>query len=521
MYTPRGQTQAIAVDIMTESDIVKYRYLADPDKFSTMGKYRIKTRGAFGTDPKVHLVGQDQISSWSFNKVSPKISILQTANPIKSISTVNSIMSENSNQLISKYSSKINSSDVAKNTITKSLFSMSNDIENTFTLAHKQFNNIDISTTKYWAFGTVMYMPSSLEILSNSGGLAFFVDETGQNGYMVRLENSRYAGINGEYTFLILKIVDGEFINITDSQISPGTTFTGAYGGEPYKIDLRIKLSDNKLTINCYINNFKIVAIDSNPLPATKRIGMVCKAGNVYFDYVYGINLTEPEYSNENLFNVYEGHYPKILTSLFYGNLELTADQQNLSTQLNAGIEEFGPIARELRYVKVKYDDRPAIPLYSSTGINSFAEIVRSKLSSYGAEIYVLNNSGMIIPLDDAKSTSFYVAGTYLKRSSPKEYINNASGEYSVKEPVRFVSTWIQKDSDAAALANWITKVWSKKQSMLNMSIFSNPLLEVGDIITVDYPYVNLNSNDQKFVVTNINHTYSNGLETSIQCRTL
>ena len=75
-------------------------------------------------------------------------------------------------------------------------------------------------------------------------------------------------------------------------------------------------IQDNKLTINCYINNFKIVAIDSNPLPATKRIGMVCKAGNVYFDYVYGINLTEPEYSNENLFNVYEGHYPKILTSL-------------------------------------------------------------------------------------------------------------------------------------------------------------------------------------------------------------
>ena len=55
---------------------------------------------------------------------------------------------------------------------------------------------------------------------------------------------------------------------------------------------------------------------------------------------------------------------------------------------------------------------------------------------------------------------------------------------------------------------------------ILNMSVFGNPLLSVGDVIKVKYEYNNLTA-DQKFLITDISHSYSQGLETAITCRTL
>jgi hypothetical protein len=70
------------------------------------------------------------------------------------------------------------------------------------------------------------------------------------------------------------------------------------------------------------------------------------------------------------------------------------------------------------------------------------------------------------------------------------------------------------------ALANWIKIIWSKKQSILDISVFGNPLLTIGDVIVINYPYLGITTS-QKFLITDINHSYSEGLETSLVCRTL
>jgi hypothetical protein len=50
--------------------------------------------------------------------------------------------------------------------------------------------------------------------------------------------------------------------------------------------------------------------------------------------------------------------------------------------------------------------------------------------------------------------------------------------------------------------------------------VFANPLLSIGDVITVTYPYNDLSTSD-KFVITNINHDFREGLRTTITARTL
>ncbi len=52
------------------------------------------------------------------------------------------------------------------------------------------------------------------------------------------------------------------------------------------------------------------------------------------------------------------------------------------------------------------------------------------------------------------------------------------------------------------------------------MKIFGNPLISVGDIITIDYPYQDLTV-EQKIIVVKVSQRYQGGLETEITGRTL
>jgi len=52
------------------------------------------------------------------------------------------------------------------------------------------------------------------------------------------------------------------------------------------------------------------------------------------------------------------------------------------------------------------------------------------------------------------------------------------------------------------------------------MEIFGNPLISVGDIVTIKYVYQGL-AGTEKFIVTAVQHNYNEGLSTTITCRTL
>lgn len=415
---------------------------------------------------------------------------------------------------------------------TKSLFKLSNNSKNkdSYSVAYKSYSAL-LTDKEYYAFGTSLFFKANNTNPNQAGGLAFFVSNSGQTGYFIQVSTSANAAINSSKEFKILKMTKGRATQLPDSQTGSAKSLGGVFGGKTYKIDVRVKVNANSVEINCYVNGFKITAIDSNPsgsvsttdpsekLSQTNRVAMICNAGTVYFDYVYGMHLTEDQYEQENLFNIYNGQYSDSTISFLYGNK--TLENNTLSNSFSSGfIEEFGAVARELRVLKTKYTSRPAFPLYASTGINSFAQIVGQRLTSFGAEVYVINNSGTYIPLDDSEFYSFYILGKYISQSGVLEYVDNSASEYSVQEPVIFESKWIQKQADVVNLANWIKEIWSNKQTIINLEVFGNPLLSVGDVITATYPYNNL-SNSDKFVVTNISHEFREGLRTTITARTL
>lgn len=410
-----------------------------------------------------------------------------------------------------------------------SLFTITNNSidKNKYSLAIKN-SNISTGYSRY-AFGTSLFFSSNFDKVNGSGGIGFFISNNGLTGYYISIQTTANLSDKADKEIKIIKVVNGKKIVLNDSQgNSPSKTLTGILGGLTYKVDINVTVSSSSRKIEAYINNFKITAIDETEagssdktkqvLPITSNIAMFADTGRVSYDYFYATPLTEQQYESGIIQNIYQGKYGIKTLSFIYGDKIL--ENKLIATDHLPFLEEFGTVAREIRRVKIKYQDRPGDPLYTSVGINKFVSILGQRLTSFGAEIYLINNSGTLVPLDDSNFYSFSVIGNYIVVTGQHEYSSLAPDENSIVEPVVFESSWIQSENDAKNLSTWIQNQWSKQQSIVEMEVFSNPIISVGDVISINYPKNNLDGT-QKFVITRVDNSFKEGLQTTITARSV
>jgi hypothetical protein len=404
--------------------------------------------------------------------------------------------------------------------VSTSLFKITNNnsSKNKYSLVTK---NTEISTAyNHYAFGTSMFFQSNINDVRGSGGIGFFTSNNGMTGYFVLIQTTANLSDSADKEVKIIKVVNGKQTVLTDSQQNSSTkTLTGILGGISYKVDVNVVTSGSTRAIDVYVNNFKITAVDSTAiLPVTKNVSMLAATGKANFDYFYATPLTEDQYKNGIIQNVYIGKYGTKTLSFLYGDKVLGSE--SISSVQLPFLEEFGTVARELRKINIKYESRPGNPLYTSTGINKFVSVLGERLTSFGAEVYVINNSGTFVPLDDSNLYSFSIVGNYIVTTGQHEYVSNTLSENTVAEPVIFESSWIQSEADAKSLTTWIQTQWSKQQQVVNLETFGNPLISIGDVITINHP-----SNDfdgtEKFVVTQVSNSFKEGLQTSITARSI
>jgi hypothetical protein len=389
-------------------------------------------------------------------------------------------------------------------------------------------------STSYYSFGTNLIMDPIEKSPKQGAGLGFFVGSNGTSGYFVMIESTASSVSQDRKSIRIIK-VDGKNIKVlTDTQRSADSTFEGIYGGRTYAIDVKVKVDAGTVKILAYVNGFKITAVDKTDIALlkglqkikgpTERVALLSTKGTTAFDYVYGSNINKEKYDNSNyIINSYQGQFSNDTLNLSFGEIVYDGNQEyDAVTKRGIGIDEFGTVVREILKVSTKFDSRPAYPIKWSTGDNKYAKVLGYKVSNFGGEAYVLNNTSTTIPLADGEAASFYIFGNTLGQSGTLEYNTEDPGEYVPKEPVIFESNWLQSESDVKSLADWIKTKVVNRGKVVYMDVFGNPLISVGDIITITYPYQGLAvGNTSKFIVTNVNHSYDMGLETSIVCRTL
>lgn len=534
-YTPLEGGAQIPVDIKSQSDIYKYRslskagyssiYDSNSAHFKPTGRYKIKQREALNTKKATHeaspvffINGSGETDASKFNRYTVNIT---TAADLKEKPGTGT------------YKPPANRT---SSSIQKSFLSLSNLDQNktTFDIAVKSFDSVDTSKS-YFAFGTKMFFDSQFESPAQIGGISFFSNANGTESYHVIIRSTVAAGLAKD-VIIVKRFKVGANYKVKvlkDSQTNHLNTLAGIYAGQSYNVDVLLKKEAGKNTITVFINGYKITAQDTTfesgndeivPNTPTKNLGLLCGQGIVYFEYAYAKDIEEKEYKDlvGKMSYIYNGVYSDDTMSLLYGNLIYNLGQTSQSS--DGALFEFGTVAREIKKAKVRYTDKPGKPIRFSTANNRYATMLDYRVQPFTAEAYVLNNTSTFIPLDDSNYSSFYVLGDSVQKSSPLEYytydISNVS-ESDNKEPVIFQSNWIQFESDAKKLADWIKSTALNKGRFITMEIFGNPLLSPGDIITINYPLQSMTKANGKYIITNVNHTYQEGFSTSISCRAI
>jgi len=414
--------------------------------------------------------------------------------------------------------------------ISKSLLTISTEAKNSNTLSCAvKDTGIDVAggLPAYYAFGTTLFFDAKNSTSNQAGGIGFFVNGASDTGYFISIKTSESAASQGD-EFKILKVKGGVIQQLKDNQSLKTNKNVGQQvgiiSGTSYKVDIKVKVVSNKVTITCFINGFKVTASDTTAgkdliLPRTASVSLFANLGTIHFDYVYAMPIKESVYNMQGMDTIYNQHI-SATAEIAYGDVFATGVPEVTSNSATKYVEEFGPIAREIRYVKKRYERTPSYPKFTFQNLNKGVSVLASKLSSFDAELYLLNASGVSTTVSSNSGTQISVVGNNLVKSDQIVYIDEDNDKFGVQEPITFESYWIQKISDAKNLSDFIKTQWSKNPRVVSLSVFGNPMISVSDIISINYAYHGL-TGTEKFIVTDVNHVWDEGLETTIKARSI
>ena len=417
-----------------------------------------------------------------------------------------------------------------------------------FTFAYKDFDSIQLGTyvedeigtgayertvrnytEGYYSFGTSVIFDPLIKYTPQSAAIGFFLNSSNDAGYFISFTTSPTAASLNTSPIEIFKLKSKQIKKLKDSQKGNRATLDQLFAGTVYNVDVKVKIVNKTITITAYINGFKVEATDTTSASAdneivypTKRVALVGIKGTSKFDYVYADTIKEELYIRDyqNL-NLYYGQFTKDFVDASYGDLLYNSLNEDYDTTKKPNnFEEFGTVVRELKKKNVRFSNAPANPIRWTTGANNLTTILSETKDNFKSEVLVLNNSSITVPLSDRGVNQLSIFGTTIGFSGDIEYQTSPAAPYSTTEPVIFESNWLQNQKDVKSLADWIKGRVVNKSKIITMKVFGNPLISVGDIITVNYPYQGFTI-DQKIIVVKVSQSFREGLETQIVGRTL
>lgn len=573
-YEPvTGNEKVVYKWITAESDIQANQALAKPDTFKPTGEYRIKKRNAFDvvkpTDT-ASLTHSSDITSlqaeWEgkrWNSVAGTYSAVDASTftlkevAIKDengvdIANPNNLFYSIPRSMMTVFAPVVKAEDYQEDGVTKTKYIQNTEYSLiTEKTTSSKYVKTDGSASENFVIGTNMYFPLLRKSTDSRAtgeqrtvsGLAFSLNEDNTSGYYLSIATSQNSNADKSYRDInFYKIVNGKPVKMTDQQKEDdGSIITNINGGRMYRVDIRANYSTptvdagqptpgKVLTLRVSINNKSFVVVDKTPINITQKIGLMSLQGVSAFDYVYAAPLTIEEFTADKSFDPYKGFLggESSITKTF-GDFIFNQKSQETNT---TWLKEFGPVARELRRIQSRYTV-PGFPLYPSLVNNNDVTIAGYAIDSFSMDVYVLNNTGAFTALANDQEKQFVVIGNSIVSSDSFEYIDPDLSESDKQEMIGFDSTWIQRETEAKQLSQWMSKQWSKQQKVISLETFLNPLIQIGDVIEVSYPNNGLYSSEDsnipsgfsanKFVVLSIDSTYdqSSPPTTSLACRSI
>jgi len=449
----------------------------------------------------------------------------------------------------------------------KALIPTSNSSEQIITGIVKTVKNVNGKNMPIHKIGTRMRLVSDVPKNVNPGdkpinegiiaGVGWSIGEsphgTGMTGYFLEIEDVgtidpkslheakyrnmrlyRVDSINGK---LIPSLLGNSWVNASHTpQIgldwlrSPADAKTSH--SQIFDLEIIIKESGKYKEYQVFWENQNVLTINelaSKALETSNVCLFVRGESSAIYEHLYvasspyGINLKNStdiniDYLSGNKDMSSRGYLPTGVTKLF------DVDGKPMSLYF----EEFGRFVREVKKFDVRFSKPNALKpqLLTLSGINTNYCVSDFEVSSNGASFWLYNTSNGPIQLSDSTATPLSINGYPLVQVSPssiqsskllerEDYSKALDDEYELnrkiygKQELQLSGEFINNRAQAEKLAKWIGTKLKKERKTLNLSIFPNPILKLGDKVGVAYE-AKYYEGSESYTITSINHSISN-----------
>ncbi len=346
--------------------------------------------------------------------------------------------------------------------------------------------------------------------------------------------------------------------------------FTGQYRmaaeENPTVYDLAVEYQEigTRRRFFLYLNNNLIATVDdTDPLPIYNNMALFVRGSSrVMFENIYAL---ANNYSQNTAFQI------DAPISSAFGDSELNANDSFMKYAMSGAVqstyltgissaeppkfsmyfEEFGTIMREAASFNFKYDKAyPALYAKLSPTFNRIKgySISGFRAGSYGAEFLIFNSTDTALSLDETSGNYLRVQGITFTQQSDNDltvdeyfaknsnladpqfvgntlvsYPNKIAKDYEDiklsrmaygKKDFSLQVPYIQSHDDAENLLSWVIKKIMKPRKSIGVKIFANPMIQLGDIVSIDYIENGIDksgSKNSRYVVYNIEYSKAQG----------
>lgn len=312
--------------------------------------------------------------------------------------------------------------------------------------------------------------------------------------------------------------------------------------GQWYALDVAFALDGTNHVISISING---VVQTSFTLPAVETLAPQGRFGvhsrgqtKVSYEYLYALNAGDIQPTDAGgWYDRVTGGYQSsqwdrefTYTSKYEYRLVKKKWTKQLIHYNQKYFDEFGAICQEVREFDVKFDPNPVLhsQLYMSNDWQVICPEYRS--TPFGAKFILANASrdNAVISGDDnlsfpgsTVSQVLTVYGRVVTQAEAAQVVAKNDGQIRKRGRIdaEIASQWIQSKDAAQNLADWITAHWSDAADEQTVEIFGNPVLEVGDVVAVDYTKESMATATHKYYVLKAATAFDGGLSTTVVLR--
>jgi hypothetical protein len=313
-----------------------------------------------------------------------------------------------------------------------------------------------------------------------------------------------------------------------------------------YDIDIAIRMENGVYgDAGAYVGHIIQVSINGNSVmtfrvPREKKLSLTSRFGvftkgftHADFEYLYGNGTTEDlRLDTSNMFDRIRGGIVAtqadrewVYRTKWVSRIIKKRYRKVIDKYAQRFFDDFGPISHEVREFDVSFEKYPAV--HSNIYFSNTTQVACPEYSAdpFGAKFILANTyrsnavvngeDTLTFGADNPVTQQMMIYGRTVNKEDEKTVVSKNEDAIRRRGSVEteIQSEWIQTEAAAKSLADWVTHHWANGCDEVEATIFGNPLIQLGDIVSINYPQKNFNPVTHRYFVVGIRRGYNGGFD--------